>query len=262
MSAALAAPALAQDTPPKEADQPADTKAADTKSDANLDLAPSSIFAGWKGGVELGLGGSEGNAETFNMHAGANAERKTDRYTTKASFVYLRASTDGHVDKNRAELDARNDWTMDKGSPWRVFVQGTAEYDDFQDWQYRLTLFGGVGYAFIETERTTLVGRAGVGIREDLLGSDNRMHPEGLLGLDWSCKITQRQLITTTAEFYKDFLDLDDYRFKLKAEWSLLVDPESKLSLKVGAEDRFNSNPGPNTKSNDLDYFAVLVWSF
>ena len=29
-----------------------------------------------------------------------------------------------------------------------------AEYDDFQDWQYRLTLFTGIGYSFIETEKT------------------------------------------------------------------------------------------------------------
>ena len=37
---------------------------------------------------------------------------------------------------------------------------------------------------------------------------------------------------------------------------------ETKMSLKVGAEDRFNSHPGPDKKHNDLDYFALLVWSF
>ncbi len=64
------------------------------------------------------------------------------------------------------------------------------------------------------------------------------------------------------AEFYEDFLDLNEYRYKLKAEWELVVDPETKLSIQIGAEDRYSSNPGPNTKNNDLDYYALLVWSF
>jgi putative salt-induced outer membrane protein YdiY len=271
--AALAGPAiatkvLAQDQPlppPPPSPMPVPTPPpaeGDSKLDLKTDESWGGFFKGWKGGVEIGLSGSEGNSENFNMHAGANAQRKNDHYDTKVSFLYLRSSTDGTVTKNRAELDLGNDWILEKGSPWRYFVKGSAEYDDFQDWQYRLTAFTGVGYAFIETDNTTLIGRAGVGVRDDLLGSDNRIHPEGLLGVDWSHKFSERQRITTTAEFYPDFLDLNEYRYKIKAEWELIVDPETKLSIKIGAEDRFSSNPGPNTKKNDLDYYALLVWSF
>jgi putative salt-induced outer membrane protein YdiY len=268
LSAAVATSARAQDAQPQPLPLPNPLPVPTpppAEGDSKLDLKkdePISFWHGWKGGVEVGLSGSEGNTESFSMHAGFNAERKTDSTDTKASFIYLRSSTDGHVDKNRAELDLRNDWILAKGSPWRYFVQGSAEYDDFQDWQYRLTAATGIGYAFIESDRTTLIGRVGVGVRDDLLGSDNRIHPEGLLGLDWSHKITDRQLIAVTAEFYPSFLDIHDYRAKVKAEWSVLVDPETKLSLKIGAEDRFDSDPGPGKKKNDLDYYAVLVWSF
>jgi putative salt-induced outer membrane protein YdiY len=232
------------------------------ESKLDLKTEPDSFFSGWKGGVEVGINGSEGNSENFNVHAGVNAERKTELYVTKASFIYLRASTDGQVSKNRAELDLRNDWILAKGSPWRVFAQAAAEYDDFQDWQYRLTALAGVGYAFIENDNTTLIGRAGIGVREDLLGSDNRLHPEAMVGMDWSHKFSARQQINFTIELYDDLLEMTEWRAKAKAEWQLLVDPETKLSIKIGAEDRYQSDPGPGKKNNDLDYYALLVWSF
>jgi putative salt-induced outer membrane protein YdiY len=235
--------------------------------DGAVELTPESkpgwaFLRDWHGGVELGLNGSEGNSQNFNMRAGANAERKTDLYVTKATFVYERASADSEVTKNRAELAARNDWIFEKGSPWRYFVQGGVIYDDFQDWQWRLTVANGIGYAFIENERTTLVGRAGVGLRRDVGGDDNRIHPEGLLGGDLSHKLTERQLLTATVDLYPDFLNLHNYRAVAKATWELLVDPETKMSLKIGVEDRYDSEPGPDTKKNDFSYFALLVWSF
>lgn len=241
---------------------PAPDQAKVEEAKATVPDTPKGFFHGWKGGVEVGLNGSEGNSENFNLHAGINAERKTERYDTKASLSYLRASDDGETTKNRAELNIQNDWIFSKGSPWRYFVKGTLEYDDFQDWNERLTLTNGIGYAFVENEKTTLIGRVGAGIRKDFGGSDNRLHPEGLLGVDLSHKFTQRQQLTVTAEFFPDFLDLNEYRARLKAGYEILVDPETKLSLKVGVEDRYDSDPGADKKKNDVDYFLLLVWSF
>jgi len=44
--------------------------------------------------------------------------------------------------------------------------------------------------------------------------------------------------------------------------YSILVDPELNMSLRLGVENRYNSNPGGNDKKNDLDYFLALVWAF
>ncbi|HYE61296.1 MAG TPA: DUF481 domain-containing protein [Phycisphaerales bacterium] len=220
------------------------------------------FFSGWTGGVEVGVNGSEGNSQNLNVHAGVNAQRKTERYDTKASLMYLRATADNEVTKNRFEANAQNDWIFAKGSRWRYFLKGTYEYDDFQDWQHRVTITNGIGYAFIENQRTTLIGRAGVGVRRDFGGEDNRWHPEGLLGADLSHKLTERQQLTASVELYPDFLDLNHYRAKAKVGWEILVDPETKMSLKIGIENRYDSNPGGDKKRNDLDYFALLVWSF
>jgi hypothetical protein len=47
-----------------------------------------------------------------------------------------------------------------------------------------------------------------------------------------------------------------------KAGWEIVVDPEVNMTLKLGVEDRYNDNPGPDRKKNDIEYFALLAWSF
>jgi len=233
-----------------------------TKVEEDKDKFGWSFLKGWKGGVEIGLNGSEGNSQSFNVHAGVNLQRKVELYDTKASLTYLRASADNEVTKNRFEANLRNDWIFEKGSPWRYFLEGRYEYDDFQDWQNRLTLSNGIGYAFLENERTTLIGRAGVGVRREWGGDDNRWIPEALVGADLSHKLTERQQLTATLDFYSSLLELSDYRARLQVGWEILVDPETKMSLKIGIEDRYDSEPGGDKKRNDLDYYALLVWSF
>lgn len=224
---------------------------------------PGSIFDGWDGSAELGLNGSTGNSELLNFRLGAGAKRTVpDRYETSADIVYKLGKEEGSTTQSEGSLQLRNDWLLGAESPWRIFAQGRLEYDQFQDWDWRLSLFGGVGYEFIETDRTLLLGRVGAGVRKDFGGSDDSWVPEALLGLDFGHQINDRQKLTATADLFPSLSDFGQYRVVAKAAWELLVDPETNLSLKIGVENRYDSDPGDDVKRNDLDYFAVLVWSF
>jgi putative salt-induced outer membrane protein YdiY len=224
---------------------------------------PETFWDGWHGGVEAGITGSSGNSEVLNARAAITGERKTSLMVTKGSATYVRNQEGSTATKNRFEVAARNDWIFEKGSPWRYFVTGTYEYDDFQDWDHRITLGNGIGYAFIENDKTTLLGRAGIGVRREIGGADNRWIPEGILGVDFSHKLTERQKITASVDYYPSLLDFpEDFRVVTKAAWEIVVDPEIKMSLKVGAEHRHDSEPGGGSERNDVDYFALLVWSY
>ncbi len=221
-----------------------------------------SFWKQWTGGVEAGLNGSTGNTETFNLRAGAKAERKGEHWENKFDILYNRATDDGTTTKNRVEANLRNDYKFGGESRWRLFTTVKYEYDDFQDWNHRLSFGAGVGYALIQSERTLLVGRAGIGVRKEFGGSRNEWIPEGILGLDFEHKLTERQKLTATVDYLPSLDPWGPYRLNAKAAWEVLVDPESKLSLKIGAEDRYDSDPGADRKKNDLDYFAMLVWAF
>ncbi|MCC5786061.1 MAG: DUF481 domain-containing protein [Phycisphaerales bacterium] len=220
-----------------------------------------SFFRGWDGSAEVGMNGSTGNTERFNLRAGINAERDTDRTFTTTSLTYTYAKEDGNDTENRLRFQLRNDWKL-ADSRWFVFAQGSAEYDDFQDWDVRLDGFLGLGYRFIDTERTRLNGRLGTGLSYDIGGSDNRIRLEGLAGADIRHQITERQLFRADVEYLPEYANFAHYRIRARASYEIIVDPEVNLSLKLGVENRYDSDPGEGFKRNDLDYFAVLAWSF
>jgi len=216
---------------------------------------------GWAGSVELGLNGSEGNTERLSFRGGFEAVRKVELMETKFRTSYSYATDGGEATENRARAELRNDWLF-KDSPWRVFALGSFDYDEFQDWDMRLSGFGGVGYEFIKNDRTLLLGRVGAGVSKEIGGSRNELIPEALFGGDFEHKLTERQKISASVDVYPELTRVGPYRAVGRAAWEILVDPEVKMTLKLGIEDRYDSTPGAGFKRNDLDYFAVLVWAF
>lgn len=215
----------------------------------------------WKGSVELGINGSEGNTRTLNGRAGAEAARETDAMLTKARISYKMARDGSQTTENKALAEARNDWKLGE-SKWSVFAQGSFEFDDFQDWDTRLSLYAGVGYRIIDEEKTKLNGRVGIGASREFGGTDDEWTPEGLLGADLSHQLTERQKLTASLDVYPSLSDGGEFRSVARVAWEVLVDPEVKMSLKVGAEQRYDSDVAAGIRKSDLDYYALLVWSF
>lgn len=221
---------------------------------------PKSFLEGWKGSIEAGLNGSTGNTERFNFRAGISADRETDSMRTKASSVYTYATEEGDQTESRVFANLRNDWLFAE-SPWFVWAQGTFEFDEFQDWDLRLSGAVGGGYEFIKNDKTTLLGRAGVGASREIGGSDTSIRPEAVIGGDLTHNFTDRQRFTATADLFPDLDETGEFRFIGTAAYEILIDPENGLSLKLGVSDRYDSTPGSGQKKNDLDYFLLLVWS-
>jgi len=226
-------------------------------------LAPrSSFWKGWKGTVEAGINGSEGNTETLSARGAAGAKRTTDALETSAGVSYVYARDDGEKSKSRGEANVRNDWLF-KGSKWGIFALGKLEYDEFQDWDWRASAFAGPSYTFVKNETTLLRGRAGAGVSYEFGGDgDEEINPEALLGGDFEHKFNDRQSVYATIDFLPSLSSVPDYRIDAKAGYQILIDPTSKTTFKVGIADRFDSDPGEDRKRNDLEYFMTLGWEF
>ena len=227
--------------------------------------ASKSFWSGWDASVELGITGSDGNSENFNFRTAVDAERLTERMETRLGLSYKYATQDGAQNTSRFELNGRNDWLF-PDSRWRTFVQGSYEFDEFQDWDSRITGFGGVGYELIRPEDQeadmSLLARAGVGGSQTIGGSDETFRPEGLLGLDYNWNIKEGQRFYVTTELYPSFGDVGEFRWHTNAGYEIVLDAESNLYLKLGLEDRYDSSPGAGAKRNDIDYFVTLGWKF
>ena len=259
--AALAAFALASGTAAASVEteaasaQPAEEEAA---AESFEDVA---WHEGWDGEAELGVFGSDGNTERFNLRAGFLLTKETQHWDTRWSNVFSYAEDASEETENRFTSRIRGDYKFDE-SKWRAFAQGSFEFDEFQNWDSRLQGFAGPGYLFIDNEKTYLLGRVGAGLTKEFGSSQNEFVPEALLGVDFNYKITERQDFESTFELYPSLADGGEFRFLGQASYNLLVDPEVNMTLRIGVEDRYDSDPGEDFKKNDVDYFAVLVWAF
>ena len=220
------------------------------------------FWSGWDGSVAFGLTGNSGNTENLSLRGTIGAKRTSERYETTLGFLYAYSNQDSDTTENRARFDARNDWLFGEGNRWRYFISGFAEYDEFQDWDFRLGLFNGVGYDFIKSERTTLTGRAGFGVVSDFGGDDDDVRLEGLLGIDWTHQLNDRNKLYASATYYPDFTDIPEFRLEAKAGWEIKLDETNGMFLNLGIEDRYDSNPGGDSVNNDIAYFALLGWNF
>jgi putative salt-induced outer membrane protein YdiY len=211
----------------------------------------------WDGSVELGINGTEGNAQTFSMRAGASLERETDTNIWKSELIYAKTEADSVKTQHEALLRLRYERLFE--SPWTWYVRFEALYDEFRAFDLRLVLNTGLGYRFIDTDVTKLASRAGAGVSRELGGPSDDYVPEANFGLDFERQITERQKLTFVADYYPDWRDFTNYRLVSDLAWVLLLDEASDLNLKVSVIDQYDSTP-EGRKPNDLTYAILLLW--
>jgi len=214
----------------------------------------------WESSLEFGLNGSTGNSEVFTIRFGAHAKRCVPHDTLTLDLNYSKGSRSGELAEHRALFDARNEWLF-KGSPWTPFVKGSLEYDEFRAFDVRVVANGGLGYQIIKNDVTTWIARLGSGISQEIGGPDDDIVPEGLAGMEYEHKFSDRQKISASTEYFPDIGDISDFRATNKAAWELLVDPTWNTSLKLSANHRYDSTPH-GLKKNDLDYTLLVMWKY
>lgn len=239
-----------------------ETIAAEVAEDVEAIIEPSAPVPAvklWEGNVELGINGTSGNSETFNLRAGAQAKRKTERSQLTLLTTYLQNTSEGDVTANRNFSEARHEWL--NRSRWTPYVHGLLEYDEFRNFDLRLTADAGIGYQFIKNDTTNLLARAGFGGSKEFGSPDDDFKPEAVFGAEFSHQISARQSLEFNVDYYPSVEDLNDFRINSVLNWVFVLDETNNLSLKLGIIDRYDSTPS-GARYNDIDYSLLLLWAF
>ena len=216
---------------------------------------------GWDYNFSAGISGAAGNNENFAGRVTLGGERLTEAMETRIHASYLYATSDGARSASRGELGINNDWLLE--GPWRYFAEAKYEYDEFQAYQHRLSGAVGVGYEFINTDKTTLIGRAGLGGSYEFgKNADEKFIPEGVLGLDWTHQLSANTKLAASTTYYPSFDDFGEFRWNNSAGIEVLLDAETGMTMNAGIEHRHDSTPGMNIKPNDVNYYMGVGWKF
>jgi len=215
----------------------------------------------WTRRVELGFNGNQGNTESTSLRANFVATRRAEREESRLRLNYQFTTRDSRTVANRFFSEYRYD-RLRRESRWRSFYRGSYERDQFQDWDHRLTAGGGFGFQFIEQEGVSMLARGGISGAMDIGGVDSDPRAEAILGVDYSNQINDRHEVSAIIDFLPSVTEEQRYRLNARAEWEILVDPDRNLSLRIGGEERFDSEPGGTSNKSDISYFVTLAVEF
>lgn len=223
-------------------------------------FVPASWYKPLSGSLELGLNGTEGNSQTFNIRVGANAKYELPWVKHTYEALHIDNSADGVQTALNGYFDGRIIFPFGE-TKWSSFIHQRTEYDDFREYNSRLSADGGLAYDFWKNDGGNLQARFGLSTSRELGGPENEFVPEVTAGLDWTWKIDDRQSIVLKSDYYPSVEDFTQYRINSNASWEIIVSKAWGLSAKLSAINRYDSTPG-DRKPSDMNYAALMLWAF
>ncbi len=220
-------------------------------------------LAMWSGSADAGLSATRGNSDTLLISLGTQAARATqrDKLSLNAAALFARNSTTG-VSITTAEA-IRGGARYDRDISKRLFGFGLTdlEHDKFQQLKLRLVLGGGLGYHARKTERMRLdLFGGGSYNREKFSTGLTRNSAEALFGEELSYKLSAVTSLSQRAVLFPNLSDFGKYRFAF--DLTGVTKLTRQLGLQATISDRYQSNPLPGIKKNDLLLTTGIRWTF
>ncbi|GAA4419834.1 DUF481 domain-containing protein [Bremerella cremea] len=213
----------------------------------------------WSKSAELGLNGQTGNTESNSLRVGSKIKREGQYTIFTSEFKHLRTAGPQGLTQNNAFFKHKLEWPLKVYKDWSLYENTNLEYDEFKAFDLRLVFNGGVSYKAYKTDMTDFTLNGGAGFNQEFGSPQKGIVPEANLGFDFNHSITVGQKLAMNFDFYPSMEADQGYRFTNEASYTVAI--REGLSLKISANDRYDSTPN-NRKRNDLDYACLLLWEF
>jgi len=230
----------------------------DTGTPPNPGLFGTRFMRGWKRRIDIGLTGERDSDNTVSLTIGWQFSYKDQftRWRLNGRYFYNADDDDGD-DDNNATADLRRDWLM-PGSRWFYSLGGRYQFDDFEAWKHRITLLSGPGLHLIETDKHAFDVIVGPAFTREF-GTSNANKAEGVVLVSYDWTISKRQSIDLDNLYSYEFVpDGQEWRNLTTLAWALRVTEHPAMSVSLGIQNQYDSNPDPGDDSNDFKYFLTL----
>jgi putative salt-induced outer membrane protein len=221
--------------------------------------------AQWTAKAEAGYVASRGNSDTESANAKLQIARELERWKHALELAGVYASDDVQATSQRWNARVQSDYKIGDRGFW--FGSGRYEEDRFSGFEYQTTYGTGLGWRFIDTDRTKLSGQVGAGYRisrtrislaDDgvtIIPSTREEELIGQLGANFEHALTD-----TTKVLNKLLVESGSDNTFVQNDLSLQVQIIGALSLAVGYSVRYNSDPPAEFTSTDTLTTLNLVY--
>ena len=216
----------------------------------------------WDMTIEFGLTGKKGNSNTLDTNTRFDAKRILDGNTIKFGAAYFFESSEGDQTTNEFRVTASYDVPVD--DTWSWFINGRYDHDEFEAWDDRVSVNGGMGYKIDLDEHEKdmdLVLKFGLGERYEF--DSKRLVAEASFGFEYDWVMSKTQTFSASTTVYPDISDeLGNSRVISEASWRIKLDTLDGLSLKFGIENEYESSTIDDSEHNDFKGMISLVYEF
>jgi putative salt-induced outer membrane protein len=214
----------------------------------------------WASTFGAGLAVTSGNTDTKNVNvAFATKYDPKTRYIFKADALYLRGSSNGVKQVDKATADLRGEYSLSD----RTFAFAEVNYqrDPFKGESYFVAPLVGGGYRVIKSDVRNLTVDGAAGAELESVTGIGRTTSGALKGgedFDWALsptsKITQKLSAIWKTKDFGDAL----YHF----DAGLTTTVAARVELKIAYVYDYKTRPSIGAKKGDSALFAALLFKF
>jgi putative salt-induced outer membrane protein YdiY len=217
----------------------------------------------WAGSIAFGLAEASGNsnATTFNTSAGVARAAGKNKITLYFSQVYATQSTTEPYGETANRVGGG--FRVDRDVSRKMFVFGTNDYDydKFLGLDLRAVFGGGLGYHAWKSSRGYLdLGGGAVYDHEKYSTGETRNSAEVLATEEFGIKLLSRLNVVERLQLYPNMTDTGQFRLNFDTTASLPI--YKFLEWNFGVNDRYQTDPLPGRKGNDILFTTGVRVSF
>jgi len=215
----------------------------------------------WQVELEAGMDRKRGNTSSTEATGKFKLNRRKDRdeWTLIGKGYY--SERDGKMNSRKYGGSGRYAFSFGPDLKWYRFTKLEADHDRFANVKFRTTPSIGLGYWFSDTDDFKLMTELGAGVTytDEITGLSSRTELEMIPRLYFKKAIFENSTLSENFTIYPSVTESGDYRFISETQFNHPLNQH--LSLRLSLLNEYNSNPGPDTESNDLRFTTSVAWS-
>lgn len=220
-----------------------------------LCAAATPALADWTGKGDVGASFASGNSDNQAASANLELKNKTGQWEHTLGLAGNYGNDGDNKTAQRWEVRGQTQYQFTE----RAYAFGAARYEDdeFSQYDYQSSLAGGLGYKFINTERTKLWAQGGPGYRYAELAETGETEDGVIFRGDAGF---EHQLTETTKIVDRFLVEAGSDNTYLQNDLGLEITISGALGLRVGYQVRHNTDVAPSVEKTDTLLTVGLLY--
>ncbi|HSN39594.1 MAG TPA: DUF481 domain-containing protein [Burkholderiales bacterium] len=216
----------------------------------------------WRGALGLGVTATSGNSESVTATINGDAVKQTsiDKLGGYLQMIYGRRDVNGTTERTSELIRGGGAYNRDFNKRSFGFGSLDLERNGLINLNLRSVIAGGVGYHVIKRKGLTFDVSTGPAYNREQYTTETRNALEWLFAEESTHALTQTVSLRQRLAFYPSLRDTGEYR--LVFDTGAVIKITNRWNATVSFNDRYQSNPLPGVKNNDLLFVTGLQYSF